>query len=48
MNTPVQAWEEVGDIVERPWALEGPQMVKNLPSMWETWVQSLGLLGETP
>ena len=24
-----------------PWASLGAQMVKNLPAMWETWVQSL-------
>ena len=26
----------------KPWASLVAQLVKNLPAMWETWVQSLG------
>ena len=30
------------DEVTAPWASLVAQLVKNLPAMWETWVQSLG------
>ena len=29
-------------VLELSWALLVAQLVKNLPVMWETWVQSLG------
>ena len=31
-----------GNLFQCSWASLVPQMVKNLPAMWETWVQSLG------
>ena len=34
--------EETDDAFEYSWASLVVQMVKNLPVMWETWVQSLG------
>ena len=34
--------EEIGYSLQYSWASLVAQMVKNLPSMWETWVQSLG------
>ena len=34
--------EGIGYPFQYPWASLVAQMVKNLPTMWETWVQSLG------
>ena len=34
--------EEIDYPFEYSWASLVAQMVKNLPAMWETWVQSLG------
>ena len=34
--------EETGYPLQYSWAFLVAQMVKNLPTMWETWVQSLG------
>ena len=34
--------EGIGYPLQYSWASLGPQLVKNLPVMWETWVQSLG------
>ena len=34
--------EGIGYPLQYPWASLVAQMVKNLPAMWETWVQSLG------
>ena len=31
-----------GNLLQYPWASLVGQLVKNLPEMWETWVQSLG------
>ena len=35
------AGEGIGYLLQYSWASLVPQMVKNLPAMWETWVQSL-------
>ena len=35
--------EEIGYPLQYSWAFLVAQTVKNLPAMWETWVQSLGL-----
>ena len=35
--------EEMGYPIQFPWASLVAQLVKNLPAMRETWVQSLGL-----
>ena len=45
-ETPVQflGWEEgIGYPLQYSWASLMVQLVKNLPTMWETWVQFLGL-----
>ena len=34
--------EGIGYPLQYSWASLVTQMVKNLPAMWETWVQSLG------
>ena len=34
--------EGIGYPLQYSWASLVAQMVKNLPAMWETWVQSLG------
>ena len=34
--------EGIGYPLQYSWASVGARMVKNLPAMWETWVQSLG------
>ena len=34
--------EEIGYSLQHSWALLVAQLVKNLPAMQETWVQSLG------
>ena len=34
--------EEIGCPLQYSWACLVAQLVKNLPAMWETWVQSLG------
>ena len=34
--------EDVGYPLQYSWASLVPQLVKNLPGMWEIWVQSLG------
>ena len=34
--------EGIGYPLQYSWALLMAQLVKNLPAMWETWVQSLG------
>ena len=34
--------EGLGYPLQYPWASLVVQLVKNLPAMWETWVQSLG------
>jgi len=34
--------EGIGNPLQCPWASLVVQLVKNLPAMWETWVQSLG------
>ena len=36
------AGEGVGFSLQYSWASLVAQLVKNLPAMWETWVQSLG------
>ena len=36
------AGEGIGDPLQYSWASLVAQLVKNLPAMWETWVQSLG------
>ena len=36
------AGEEIGYPLQYSWASLVAQLVKNLPAMWETWVQSLG------
>ena len=36
------AGEEIGYPLQYCWASLIAQLVKNLPAMWETWVQSLG------
>ena len=33
---------EVWSDLVKPWASQMAQLVKNLPAIWETWVQSLG------
>ena len=33
--------EGIGYPLQYSWASQGAQMVKNLPALWETWVQSL-------
>ena len=35
--------EGIGYLLPRSWASLVAQLVKNLPAMWKTWVQSLGL-----
>ena len=35
--------EGIGYPLQYSWASLVNQLVKNLPAMWETWVQSLGL-----
>ena len=35
-------WRRIGYPFQFSWAFLVTQMVKNLPAMWETWVQSLG------
>ena len=35
--------EGIGYPLQYPWASLVAQLVKNLPIMWKTWVQSLGL-----
>ena len=35
------AGEGIGYLLQYSWASLVPQMVKNLPAMWETWVLSL-------
>ena len=34
--------EGIGDPLQCSWASFVPQLVKNLPAVWETWVQYLG------
>ena len=34
--------EGIGYLLQYSWASLVAQLVKNLPAMWETWVQSLG------
>ena len=36
------AEEGIGYLLQCSWASLVAQLVKNLPAMWETWVQSLG------
>ena len=36
------AGEEIGYPLQYSWASLVAQLVKNLPAMWETWVQYLG------
>ena len=36
------AGEGIGYPLQYPWASLVAQLVKNLPAIWETWVQSLG------
>ena len=36
------AGEGIGYPLQYSWAFLVPQLVKNLPAMWETWVRSLG------
>ena len=36
------AGEGIGYPLQYSWAFLVAQLVKNLPAMWETWVQSLG------
>ena len=36
------AGEGIGYPLQYSWASLVAQLVKNLPTMWETWVQSLG------
>ena len=36
------AGERIGYPLQYSWAFLMAQLVKNLPAMWETWVQSLG------
>ena len=36
------AEDRIGYILQYSWACLVAQLVKNLPAMWETWVQSLG------
>ena len=35
-------WEEIGYPLQYSWASLMAQLVKNLPAMWDMWVQSLG------
>ena len=35
-------WRGMGYLLQYSWASLVAQLVKNLPAMWETWVQSLG------
>ena len=37
--------EGIGSPLQYPWASLVAQLVKNLPTVWETWVQSLGSEG---
>ena len=39
------AGEGVGNPLQCSWASLVAQLVKNLPAMWETWIQSLGWKG---
>ena len=34
--------EGIGYLLQYSWASLVPQLVKNLPAMWETWIRSLG------
>ena len=34
--------EEIGYPLQYTWAFLMAQLIKSLPAMWETWVQSLG------
>ena len=34
--------EGIGYVLQHSWASLVAQMVKNLPAMWDTWVQPLG------
>ena len=36
------AGEGIGYSLQYSWAFLVAQLVKNLPTMWETWIQSLG------
>ena len=36
------AGEGIGYLLQYSWASLVAQLVKNLPAVWETWVQSLG------
>ena len=36
------AKEGIGYLIQYSWASLVAQLVKNLPTMWETWVRSLG------
>ena len=38
----ISAGEDVGYPLQYSWVSPVAQLVKNLPAMWETWVQSLG------
>ena len=38
----ISAGEGIGYPLQYSWASLVAQLVKNLPAMWETWVQSLG------
>ena len=42
MVLPRAAGERIGYPPQYSWASLVAQLVKNLPAMWETWVQSLG------
>ena len=37
------AGEGIGYPLQYSWAYLVAQLIKNMPAMWETWVQSLGL-----
>ena len=38
----ISTGEGIGYLFQCPWASLVAQLVKNLPAMWKTWVQSLG------
>ena len=42
------AGEQIGYPLQYSWASLVAQLVKNLPAMWETWVQSLNPVGKIP
>ena len=42
------AGEEIGYPPQYSWTSLVAQLAMNLPTMWETWVQSLGGLGRSP